>query len=156
MNKYQKFGKLAEKIVHDILESKGKKVISRHDTGPNTFGDFEVDGKIIEVKGFWTDEDSESDEDFPSSQIQLSAKEWELLEKNPKKFELWIVYRLDRKHSTNKGWPTKYTIIPGPLLLKFKKIDRVILKTPKAMWAESIPEEIPLKIKKSYKLDLNE
>jgi len=145
-------GKDAEEIVREILESQGKKVIQRHDTGSDTFGDFKVDEKIIEVKGFWTDEDSESELDYPSRLIEISGKEWEFLNKEPDNFELWVVYRLDRNASTNKNWPAKYTVIPGPILLKESKIQRISLRTPEQMWHGVEVKDIPSEIKKKFSL----
>ena len=157
MNKYQQFGKIAEQIVFDLLNDGKQQVKKLSNKGPGTHGDFKKGQKTIESKGWWTDENTKSKKDYPSRAIQLSGGEWRELQKNPKKFELWAVYRLDRNHKINKGFPVRYSVMPGEVLKKCK-IQQVTLRTTYKDWDDSrvIQKDVPLRLKKKYNLHKNE
>jgi len=157
MNKFQKFGNLAEKIVFDLLNNGKNKVRTLHNKGVGFHGDYQIRKKVIEVKGYWTDENSDSDKDYPTSEIKISGKEWEMVKKDPKNFELWTVYRLDRNHKDNKGYPARYSVMPGEVLKKCKPKE-VIVRITEENWHDPrvLQTDIPNHLKKKYNLNKNE
>jgi len=160
MDKYQKFGQIAEKIVHDLLNNGKNKVDTLHNKGPGYHGDYKVRKKVIEVKGYWTDEDTDNDKDFPTKSISISSAEWEMVKKNPKNFVLWVVYRLDRNHKVNKGYPARYAVMPGEVLKKCKgrRSQSVNVRIPEEIWHDPrvTQMDIPKHLKKKYELNKNE
>jgi len=151
---------MAQEIVHDLLNNGKNKVKTLHNKGPGVHGDYQIGKKIIEVKGYWTDEHSDNDKDYPTRSIQISSAEWEMVKKNPKNFVLWVVYRLDRNHKENKGYPARYAVMPGEVLKKCKsrKVQEVNVRIPEEKWHDSrvTQMDIPKHLKKKYKLNKNE
>ena len=80
-------------------QSAGRKLAAIGVERDQFFG--KVRKKVIEVKGYWTDEDTDNDKDYPTKSISISSAEWEMVKKDPKNFVLWVVYRLDRNHKEN-------------------------------------------------------
>jgi len=144
---------ISEAIVFDLLEKEyGKGKVKRVPSGPGNIGDLKVGKKTIEVKGLSVDESgSDGDKfDFVSRGFSFSDKEWKIIQEDPDNFELWVVYRLDRK--TYKEWDVKYAIMDGRTLLKCKPSWRkVTLAMPKKMWEDTIQEEIPSYIWEKHK-----
>ena len=144
---------ISEAIVFDLLEKKyGKGKVKRIPVGPGNIGDYKVGKKKIEVKGLSVDESgSDGDNfDFVSRSFGFSDKEWKIIRKDPDNFELWVVYRLDRK--TYKDWDVKYAVMDGYTLLKCKPSWRkVTLAMPKKMWKDTIQEKVPSSIWEKHK-----
>jgi len=63
MNKYQIFGEKAEQIVSELLKNKKTKGKIEKKSGRGIHGDFHIGKKTIEVKGWWTDEDTKSEKE---------------------------------------------------------------------------------------------
>jgi len=144
---------ISEAIVFDLLEKEyGKGKVKRVPRGPGNIGDFKVDKKTIEVKGVSVDESGSNDDefDFVSRSFNFSDKEWEIIRKDPENFELWVIYRLDRKNY--KNWDVKYAVMDGHTLLKCKPSWRkVTLAIPKKMWQNATQEIVPISIWNKHK-----
>jgi len=157
MNKYQIFGKKAEQIVSELLKNKKTKGEIEKKRGRGIHGDFHIGKKTIEVKGWWTDEDTKSEKDYPCRTVKISGAEYEQLQNDPKNFELQAVYRLDREHKTNKGHPVRYTVMPGEVL-KECKAQSVTLRVPEKVWQDPrvTQKDLPTNLKKKFGLNKNE
>jgi len=144
---------ISEAIVFDLLEKKyGKGKVKKVPSGPGNIGDFKVSKKTIEVKGLSVDESGCDDDEFEfvSRSFNFSDKEWKIISEDPDNFELWVVYRLDRKNY--KDWDVKYSVMDGQTLLKCKPSWRkVTLAIPKKMWEDTIQEKVPLSIWEKHK-----
>jgi len=144
---------ISEAIVFDLLEKKyGKGKVKKVPRGPGNIGDVKVVKKTIEVKGLYVDESGSDDDkfDFVSSGFNFSDKEWKIICEDSDNFELWVVYRLDRKNY--KDWDVKYAVMDGHTLLKCKPSWRkVTLAMPKKMWEDTIQEKVPLSIWEKHK-----
>jgi Holliday junction resolvase-like predicted endonuclease len=134
------YGHKAEDIVLNYLKSKKKNVFLHGTKGYHfRFGDIQIGinkdtCKIIEVKGEGEDFNSQTDWDVPRHNISISKTEYEFLEKYPKRFEVWIVYRL--KYNKNPKWnKPKIAICKGNSLLEQKYMIRNYhIKTPNMFW----------------------
>lgn len=140
------YGSIAEKIVNEILvRTYGKKNVKYVGKSNKYSGDFIVkdkkNSKIIEVKGQKVDNWGRSDDEFDSvgNYINLSSAEWHKLtdkkkgKQFQKSFEVWIVYRLDRRW---KNWPVSIVKIKGTELVKCKTSPQPMIrvKTPRTFW----------------------
>jgi len=141
------YGKIAESIVKEILEEKyGTTCVKYIGNKSNISGDFLVqDGKkerIIEVKGQGTDDQGQKKDSFDTvaRYINLSQAEWDKLSDKKtgkafqKKFEVWIVYRLNRKLYSD--WDVYITEISGQELIKCKINPQPMIRvmTPRTFW----------------------
>jgi len=144
---------ISEAIVFDLLEKKyGKGKVKKVPRGPGNIGDFKVGKKTIEVKGLYVDEQGSDDDefDFVSRSYNFSDKEWKIIRKDPDNFELWVVYRLDRKNY--KDWDVKYAVMDGHTLRKCKPSwYKVTLAMPKKMWEDTTQKKVPLSIWEKHK-----
>jgi len=143
MVRKSEYGNVAELVVFDYLRSKKKKVILHGTKGYHfRFGDIQIGTnkdtcKIIEVKGQGEDFNSKTEWDVPRHGIVISKTEYGFLKKYPKRFEVWVVYRL--KYNKNPKWnKPKIAICKGNDLLDCKTIVRQIrLNTPNSFWANT-------------------
>lgn len=140
MVRQKDYGSKAEKIVFNYLKKK-RKVIFLHGTKGYQFkfGDIQIGKdketcKIIEVKGQSEDYNSRTEWDVPRRSITISKKEYEFLKNNPKRFDVYVVYRL--KYNPNPKWnKPKIAICKGEDLLNCKtEIRQIFLKTPNDFW----------------------
>jgi len=154
------YGNIAESIVKEILEKKyGKNNVTYIGNKPKISGDFLVKigkkEKIIEVKGQGTDEQGNDDDPFDtvSRYLNLSQAEWnKLIDKKTgrefqKKFEVWIVYRLNRKLYSD--WDVYITKISGQELRKCKIKPQPMIRvmTPRKFWVNNQSSQKILKPK---------
>jgi len=143
---------VSESIVKELLHKdkrfKGKK-IQQNSKRSGAIGDFQVDDLIIEVKGLGVDESGKGlPYDFVSSSFDFSEKEWKKIQDDPKNFELWVVYRLDRKWKD----PVSYAILPGTILKTCKGIPmRRRVSITKDKWKYSSQKTVPTSIWKKHK-----
>lgn len=120
MTQNSDYGEIAENIVKELLYKEyGKNNVKYIGKNPKISGDFLVKigkkEKIIEVKGQGSDEYGHKNDSFDTvtDYLNLSQKEWNKLtdkktgKEFQKKFEVWIVYRLNRKQS--EGWEVYIT-----------------------------------------------
>jgi len=155
------FGQIAEEIVLEILKKEGKRVIDNR-KDPKKFGDFQVGNKIIEVKG--QNEDYTGGKldnfDFVRSSITISVREWKFLNDHPKRFEVYVVYRLNEEFYPNHPeWNFPKIVRIKGTELKGKKTEQpsIQVKTPKPFWSDKGKRQIPVpktiwnKTKKKYK-----
>jgi len=154
------YGKIAESIVKEILEEKyGKNNVKYIGNKSKISGDFIVKirkkEKIIEVKGQGTDEQGQKKDPFDTvaRYLNLSQAEWnKLIDKKTgkefqKKFEVWIVYRLNRK--LYRDWDVYITKISGQELRKCKIKPQPMIRvmTPRKFWIKNKPSQKILKPK---------
>jgi len=150
MVKQENYNIVSEAIVEDLLKKEyGDDVKKISGTGAGKVGDFKVGKKTIEVKGLWSDESGQKGDklDFVSSGFTISDKEWKIIKNDPKNFELWVIYRLNRTHKDVKGWPVRYAILSGTILKKCAPtFHRVWLPIPKEFWKKSDQDDVPKKL----------
>ena len=149
MVKIENFSIVSESIVEELLKKHNprKKIEKISGSGPGKIGDFRVGKKIIEVKAIYSDESGKPDDkfDFVSSGFTISDKEWDFIQNNAKNFELWVVYRLDRKNYGD--YPVKYAVMKGTTLLKCKPSwHKVTLSIPKEKWQQTFQRKVPIKV----------
>lgn len=140
MVRKSEYGNEAERIVFEFLKLKKKKVYLHGTKGYHfRFGDIQIGDnkdtcKIIEVKGQGEDFDPITDWDVPRHSISISKTEYGFLEKDPKRFEVWVVYRL--KYNKNPKWnKPKIAICKGSELIKQGYVIRNYhIKTPNGFW----------------------
>src|SRR3989344_2072040 len=117
----------AEKIAFNHLKKSQKKPVFLHGTKGycQKFGDIQLGKnkntcKIIEVKGQSEDYNSKTEYDF--------------LQNNPDRFEVWVVYRLKYNPNPKYNKP-KIAICKGKDLLKCKnEVRNIFIKTPNDFW----------------------
>ena len=149
--KKKQYGTIAEELVFEYLVEKEKlKDVKYIKHKPGNFGDIQIGKnkktcKIIEVKGQKTDNNSDSEYDWVTKYVTISKNEYKFLKKNPDRFDVYIVYRL--QHDRNPKWnKAKIAIIKGRTLLnKCQPSMTVRLGTPQWFWKD---KDIP-------RIDLN-
>lgn len=154
MTQNNNYGEIAENIVKEILTKEhGKNNVEYIGNKPKISGDFLVKigkkEKIIEVKGQRADDWGQKNDSFDTvtSYINLSQAEWDKLtdkktgKEFQKKFEVWIVYRLDRK--LWRDWDVSITKISGQELAKCKIKPQPMIRviTPRDFWIKNQPPQ---------------
>jgi len=160
MTQNNDYGEIAEDIVKELLYKEyGKNNVEYIGNKHKISGDFLIKigkkEKIIEVKGQGSDNWGQKNDSFDSitSYINLSQAEWKkLIDKKTgkefqKKFEVWIVYRLDRKLS--EEWEVSITKISGRELAKCKITPQPMIRviTPRIFWVKNQSSQKILKPK---------
>lgn len=153
-------GVIAEEIVLQILKKDGKKVID-HRKNPKEFADFQVGKTRIEVKGHKDPHQGMKNDDFDyvARYITLSVVEWNFLNENPERFEVYIVYGLDEKqYPEYPDWNPPYVVRIKGTELKGNDTNQptIRVKTLKPFWSDKGKRQVPVpktifnKVKKKY------
>jgi len=132
---------VAEELVFEYLQNQGE-VPKWVKPAPGNIGDIKVGDRIIEVKGQTEDWNATGEEDRVRNSIKISKAEFDFMEKNPKLFDVYVVYRL--KHNENPEYnKPKIAICKGVELVKIPpKIREVHISTSYEFWKET--EQITL------------